>query len=118
MLLDPVFSPDGMYLAFSSPEGVVVWNTQDFSIILRSTDGNIPAFSPDGSLFVTSKISSYKLSHSGEYRFWRTANWELVGILRPPVGDAFAFSPDGRFFMAGGERILVYAVQPVSWVAP
>ncbi len=118
MLLYPVFSPDGRFLAFNSPEGVVVWNTQDFSIVLRSTDGDIPAFSPNGSLFVTSKISSYKISHSGEYRFWRTATWELVGILRPPVGDAFAFSPDGLFFMAGGERILVYAIQPVSWVEP
>jgi WD40 repeat protein/uncharacterized caspase-like protein len=96
-------SPDGRYVVIQGQETTVILNTADGSIAKRFANpegGDIPllAISPDSRLFATHESLSLVNMLTGK----------TVWTLSDPAGTTFttyhiAFSPDGRFLLAGGQ---------------
>jgi WD40 repeat protein len=116
-----LFSPDGKFLTTTTSEmhgnnpKFIVWRLSDNSKFLETnwiSWGKDYGFSPDGSIFVAGSYHGVDAPEDGEYHFWRTDSWTELGTLRTPTGDAMTFSPDGRFFIIGGDIIVFYGIKP------
>jgi WD40 repeat protein len=104
------FSPNGQLLASAGKDRTVrIWDpaTGRQARELSGFDGEVEsvAFSPDGSLLATS-------DGAGGIRFWHVPSWQELAPLEQEhtLGAQIrtcAFSPDGRFFAAGGESGLI-----------
>lgn len=102
------FSPDGKFVATSSWDKTArVWEaaTGKPVSILGGHDAPVPyvAFSPDGQFIVTA-------SHDRKARVW--GDWQsntprVIATLEEP-GQLWSatFSPDGRYILTGGDKIL------------
>lgn len=139
------FSPDGKYLATTSPNTVSmsstkvevnVWDWQSGRIVQTlekprgANDGSTTEpirFSPDGRLLVAchSRAADFIVA-----RIWNTETWEVVHDITDSVGggrgcNAISFTPDGksliritdRIYSKPGENIFIYNTKTweVEW---
>jgi WD40 repeat protein/class 3 adenylate cyclase len=94
---DAVFSPDGKYVAGTSPFGVLLWDAQSGTLVRRYTGGGGPVvFSSDG---------KYLLSGGGNNT---PLLWQVEPTFAAPqfIGHsnfvaAVAYSPDGKYVLTG-----------------
>jgi WD40 repeat protein len=100
------FSPDGKYLISIGQ----IWRLSDNSIVSIPWVGPDLIFSPDGSM-VVSYTPFFDVYNKGEYVFWRTSDWAEIGRMTGQ-GEAFTFSPDGKFFVIGGDQIIFFGIVP------
>ena len=118
------FSPDGKYLAATSPNTVSmssnrvevqIWDWQSGKIVrtLEKAGGNDGhttesiRYSPDGRLLVAchSRAQGYVVA-----RIWNTETWAIVHDITDPVGggqgcSAIGFTPDGKSLIRITDRI-------------
>ncbi len=112
------FSPDGKYLAATSPTTleVQIWDWQNKRIVrtLEKAQGGDDLqttesirYSPDGHLLVAchSRAADYIVA-----RIWNTGTWETVHDITDPVGgggcNAIGFTPDGKSLIRVLDRIV------------
>src|SRR5262249_20183194 len=99
------FSPDGTQLASTGKDQQVkIWNPATGQLLrtLPGFEGRVEtiAFSADGKWLATG-------DWSGAIRIWDVATWQELLSLKHELGriiGAIAFSPDGRYFAACGEK--------------
>jgi WD40 repeat protein len=106
------FSPDGKQL-LSAGSGVILWDAASGDQIVRIAEDkkyftNCAAFSPDGQHIALGFGGRDEVSSPNENCFTRlynpTLGLELASWNHKYPVYALAFSPDGRFVLAGGER--------------
>jgi WD40 repeat protein len=104
-----VFTPDGEGLITAGDDQTLArWRTSDWQQLARQA-GHVAgvydiAFSPDSARLVTGAI------RHGLLDLWRVSDGALLGHEEAHDGlgvNAVAFSPDGGFFVTGGEDSLV-----------
>jgi len=114
------FSQDGKYIAISYWDNprikVTVWDLSNNATVLE-TIGDQFTFSPDSSMFVVKKSCLegcyyWERIRGGDYTFWRTENWIELGTITAPTVGSVSFSPDGRFFVVGGDIVIFYGIKP------
>src|SRR4051812_22460466 len=86
---DPVWSPDGSKIAFSTAKEVAVMNA-DGSGIKRIADGRVPTWSPDG------KRLAYTCGGGFGQICAVGVNGGAVATLTRTAGRSATWSPDGR----------------------
>ncbi len=99
--LSMVLSPDGKTLATSQSHVIALWDVESGQ---RSETPHAPnarglAFSPDGATFASASGHGITI--------WRTADCQRIRVAAVP-GTSFwsiAFSPSGRFVVAGSEPL-------------
>lgn len=113
------FSPDGNELATTSRDGYIyLWDVKSHHLLGRPfilPSGGIPdvvTFSPDGKILVSG-------NYDDTINLWDVASHETIGqgLLGNswPVGQVM-FSPDGHTLAVVSNKILLWDVDPQSWI--
>ncbi|KAG8941143.1 hypothetical protein FRC03_004800 [Tulasnella sp. 419] len=111
LVLSIIFSPDGAQIvSCSENSSIIIWDTETGTVISRlqgSESGSTVyslAFSPDGSQLAS--------TCKGDVILWNYGSHRILRRLEGSIGNVrcVAFSPDGRFVVAGCE-----SGQVVTW---
>jgi len=108
------WSPDGNWLATTSPDGIVrIWGVaaqepfREFRVPEPSADTGV-AWSPDGTMLVT-------VGTHGQVRLWNAETGQLLTMIQYDHGELYdvAWSPDGRLIAAAGSdgTVIIYGIQ-------
>ncbi len=114
-----IFSRDGKMLASSAQDGtIIIWNVSSQQIIgaaLRVPSKSIPvsiAFSPEGTILISG-------NYDGTIDVWDVASQHPIGhgLIGNdwPFGQ-LAFSPDGKSLATITDKLVVWDMDPQSWV--
>ncbi len=101
------WSPDGRYLAASSPNnGVYVWNTSTWQLVSTKQGESELAWSPTGDLLATVNGSRVDV--------WQAATGALQYSFQGQKSSAnvvtLAWSPDGRSLAVAGQDVRIWSV--------
>jgi WD40 repeat protein len=115
------FSPDGSRLAVVTGDGATVWDLDaDAPVSTFEGRGDILAFSPDGKGLVVGSgtfLEFWDISSATRTVRWDDEDLEARGFGRHPRLNQVAFSPDGRFLAAAGQRLVVLDTATYEHVA-
>jgi len=106
---DPVFSPDGNYLAVDLATGIFIWSLPDESEIWNQVANSMAvAYSPDGAYLAYTDIDSNNAVFLGPAD--AQGEFRIIDEMRGPVWELF-FSPDGSMLAAtDGVEIRVWRI--------
>jgi WD40 repeat protein len=101
------WSPDGKYLAASSPSnGVYVWNTTTWQLAYTKRGVSGVTWSPQGDLIAS-------VSHS-QVQVWQATTGKVQFSFQGQAGtnsvSALAWSPNGQYIAASGQNVRIWSV--------